>query len=69
MGSAALTVLLIVEADIGALIVDASNDTLTALQIPLVIAVMALVVWLPLGARAGRTASSARHRDPAGAEL
>lgn len=57
MGSAALTVLLIVEAYIGALIVDASNDTLTALHIPLVIAVMALVVWLPLGARAGRTAS------------
>lgn len=57
MGSAAPTVLLIVEAYIGALIVDASNDTLTALHIPLAIAVMALVVWLPLIARAGRTAS------------
>lgn len=57
VGSAALTVLLAVEAYIGGLIVDASKDTLTAVHVPLAMAIMALVIWLPLRARTGRTMS------------
>ena len=57
IGSAALTVLLVVESYIGGLIRDDSKDTLTAVHIPLAMAIMALVVWLPLRARARRTAS------------
>lgn len=51
IGSAALTVLLFVEAYIGGLIRDDSKDTLTAVHVPLAMAIMALVVWLPLRAR------------------
>lgn len=57
VGSAALTVLLAVEAYIGGLIVDASKDTLTAVHVPLAMAIMALVIWPPLRARTGRTVS------------
>ncbi len=57
IGSAALTVLLIVEAYIGGLIRDDSKDTLTAVHVPLAMAIMALVVWLPLRTHTGRTAS------------
>jgi ABC-type phosphate transport system permease subunit len=56
VGSLALTVLLVVEAYIGGLIVDASKDTLTAVHVPLAMAIMALVIWLPLRARGRRTA-------------
>ncbi len=56
IGSAALTVLLVLEAYIGGLIVDDSKDTLTAVHIPLGMAIMALVIWLPMRARSGRTA-------------
>ena len=55
IGSAALTVLLIVEAYIGGLIRDDSKDNLTAVHVPLAMAIMALVVWLPLRTRTGRT--------------
>lgn len=55
--AAALTVMLAVEAYIGGLIVDASKDTLTAVHVPLAMAITALVIWLPLRARTGRTVS------------
>lgn len=51
LGSAALTVVLILEAYLGGLIRDASKDTLTAVHLPLAMALMGLVVWLPLRAR------------------
>ena len=51
IGSAALTVLLVIESYIGGLIRDDSKDTLTAVHIPLAMAIMALVIWLPLRAR------------------
>ena len=55
VGSLVLTVLLVLEAYIGGLIVDDSKDTLTAVHVPLGMAIMAAVVWLPLRARAART--------------
>lgn len=48
LGSAALTVLLVVEAYMGGLIRDSGKDTLTAVHVPLAMALMALVVWLPM---------------------
>ena len=51
IGSAALTVLLIVESYVGGLIRDNSQDTLTAVHVPLAMGIMALVIWLPLRAR------------------
>lgn len=50
-GSAVLTVLLLVEAYLGGLIRDESKDTLTAIHVPLAMALTGLVVWLPLRAR------------------
>jgi heme A synthase len=52
LGSGVLAVLLIVEAYIGGLIRDEGKDTLTAVHVPLAMAVLALAVWLPV--RAGR---------------
>ena len=49
IGSAALTVLLMVEAYLGGLIGD--SPAVTVIHFPLALAVMALVVWLPLRAR------------------
>ena len=57
IGSAALTVLLVAEAYIGGLIVDDSKDTLTAVHIPLGMAIMGLVIWLPVQARTRRAAA------------
>jgi heme A synthase len=51
IGSAALTVLLILESYLGGLIRDDSKDTLTAVHVPLAMTLMALVIWLPLRAR------------------
>lgn len=51
IGSAALTVVLVLESYIGGLIVDASKDTLTAVHVPLAMLLMGLVVWLPMRAR------------------
>ena len=50
IGSAALTVLLVLESYLGGLIVDQSKDVLTAVHVPLAMALMALVVWLPFRA-------------------
>lgn len=51
LGSAALTVLLVLEAYLGGLIVDAGKDTLTAVHVPMAMGLMALAVWLPLRIR------------------
>lgn len=48
LGSAALTVLLVLEGFIGGLIRDSSKDTLTSVHVPLAMVLMALVVWLPM---------------------
>ena len=44
------------ESFIGGQIRDASQDTLTAVHVPLGMAIMGVAVWLPLRARAGRRA-------------
>jgi hypothetical protein len=54
VGSAALTALLVLESYIGGLIRDDGKDVLTAVHVPIAMALMALVVWLPLRARQGR---------------
>jgi hypothetical protein len=53
VGSAVLTVLLILESYIGGLIRDDGKDVLTAVHVPIAMALMGLVVWLPLRARQG----------------
>ena len=55
IGTAVLAVALFVEAYIGGRITDDGNDTLTAVHVPLAMAVMGLAVWLPLRARSGRS--------------
>lgn len=50
IGSAALTVLLVVESYLGGQIRDHQADALTIVHVPLAMALMALVVWLPLRA-------------------
>jgi hypothetical protein len=72
LGALALTVLLIIEAYIGGLIRDSSMDTLTAVHVPLGMAIMGLSVWLPFrgaasrphhrGVRPNESAGSTRHR-------
>jgi hypothetical protein len=52
LGTAVLTLLLVAEIGLGASL-DAAPGLL-ALHIPLALAIMALAVWLPLRARAGR---------------
>jgi len=54
IGAAVLTALLVAESYIGGLIRDESKDTLTAVHVPLAMAIMAVVVWLPLRARRHR---------------
>jgi len=54
IGSATFTVLLVAESYLGGLIADDSRDTLTAVHVPLGMAIMGLAVWLPL--RAARRA-------------
>ena len=51
IGSAVLTVALVLESYIGGLIVDASKDVLTAVHVPLAMVLVGLSVWLPLRAR------------------
>lgn len=51
VGSAALTVLLVLESYLGGLIVDSGKYSLTAVHVPFAMALMGLVVWLPLRAR------------------
>ena len=50
-GALALTVLLILEAYLGGLIVDEGRDVMAAVHVPLAMALMGLAVWLPLRAR------------------
>lgn len=50
-GSLSLLVLLVVESYLGGLIRDQSKDSLTAIHVPLALAIMALAVWLPLRAK------------------
>jgi hypothetical protein len=51
IGSVALVVLLVLESWLGGAIRDDGQDTLTALHVPLAMAIMALAVWLPFRAR------------------
>lgn len=70
LGAGALTVLLAVEAWLGGQIHDAGRDTLTAVHVPLAMALMALAVWLPLRVSRGpRRAGGADQpgADPSGA--
>lgn len=53
-GSVVLVLLLGLEGYLGGLIVDSGKDWLTAVHVPLAMALMAVSVWLPLRARAGR---------------
>ena len=50
-GGLAFTVILILEAYLGGLIVDDGKDVMAAVHVPLAMALMALSVWLPLRAR------------------
>lgn len=52
LGTGALTVVLVLESYLGGLIVDQGKDVLTAVHVPLAMALMGLAVWLPLRARA-----------------
>jgi hypothetical protein len=56
IGSVVLVLLLALESWLGGAIRDDGQDTLTAVHVPLAMAIMALVVWLPLRARHGRRA-------------
>lgn len=51
VGSAVFAILLMTESYLGGLIRDDSQDTLTAVHVPLAMAIMGLAVWLPLRAR------------------
>ena len=50
VGGLVFTALLVLESYIGGLIVDESKDILTAVHVPLAMAIMGLAVWLPLRA-------------------
>jgi hypothetical protein len=54
VGSLVLVVLLVLESYLGGLIRDDGKDTLTAVHVPLAMAIMAVSVWLPLRARLRR---------------
>lgn len=51
IGTGVLTVLLVVESYLGGQIRDAGQDSLTAVHVPLGMALFGLAVWLPLRAR------------------
>ncbi len=53
LGTGILTLLIAAEAYLGGLIRENGKDNLTAIHVPLAMAMMALVVWLPLRARHG----------------
>lgn len=65
VGSAALVVLLVLESYIGGLIADDSQDSLTAVHVPLAMATMAVAVWLPLRARHAGPAAAVPAADAA----
>lgn len=64
LGGAALAALLVVEAYLGGLIHDQDKENLTAVHVPLAMAIMGLAVWLfvrsrrPVPARAGEANGS-----------
>jgi hypothetical protein len=64
VGSGALTLLLVMESYLGGVIRDSGRDTLTAVHVPLAMALMGLVVWLPLRARRSPVASAAHGAEP-----
>ena len=51
-GGLVFTALIVIESYIGGLIRDDGKDTLTAVHVPVAMALMGLAVWLPLRARA-----------------
>jgi hypothetical protein len=51
LGGAVLTALLLVDAYVGGLIRDSGKATLTAVHVPLAMAVMGLAVWLTVRGR------------------
>ncbi|HTZ42360.1 MAG TPA: hypothetical protein VMB79_00725 [Jatrophihabitans sp.] len=51
VGGIALLVLLVFESYLGGLIRDDGKDTLTAVHVPLAMAIMGLAAWLPFRAR------------------
>jgi len=55
IGSGVLTVLLVLESYLGGLIRDSGKDSLTAVHIPLAMALMGLAVWLPFRVTRGRS--------------
>jgi heme A synthase len=57
VGGIVLTVLLVLEAYIGGLIVDDGKDSLTPLHIPFALLLMAVAVWLPFRAGQGHEES------------
>jgi hypothetical protein len=61
LGSLALVLLLVFEAFIGGLIRDSGKDILTAVHVPLGMAIMALSVWLPFRATVGRPRASSGY--------
>jgi hypothetical protein len=64
VGAGAVTVLLVVESYLGGLIRDSGTDTLTAVHVPLAMALMGLVVWLPLRARRSPVVIAADDAEP-----
>jgi heme A synthase len=64
IGSGFLALLLVAESYLGGLIRDSGKDTLTAVHVPLAMALMSLVVWLPLRARQSRNDSLAEPWPP-----
>jgi hypothetical protein len=64
VGAGAVTVLLVVESYLGGLIRDSGTDTLTAVHVPLAMALMGLVVWLPLRARRNPVVIAADDAEP-----
>lgn len=62
IGAAALVVLLVLESWIGGQIVDHDKDSLTAVHVPLAMALMGLAIWLPFrAARGGEHADASRR--------
>jgi hypothetical protein len=62
VGAGVLTVLLVLESYLGGLIRDNGKDTLTAVHVPLAMAIIGLVVWLSF--RAARLRAAEPVRDP-----
>jgi len=63
IGGVVLTVLLVLEAYVGGLIVDDGKDSLTPLHIPLALLLMAVAVWLPFRAGQDRAESLSADRS------